>query len=139
MQWEGRKSSVIKGYNIPQMSLFEEVKNPVLLDRERGRVLKEKGMQKAVTSADKDTPKWSVYAYKLLLEFLDQHHGEFMTEDVRSYAAMKEDFPLPPSARAWGSIIVKARNNKLVQCIGTKNVKNIKAHSAFAAVWIKII
>jgi hypothetical protein len=128
---------MIKGYNIPQMSLFEEVKNPVLLDRERGRVLKEKGMQKAVTSADKDTPKWSVYAYKLLLEFLDQHHGEFMTEDVRSYAAMKEDFPLPPSARAWGSIIVKAKNNGLVKSIGTRAVKNVKAHQCYANYWVK--
>lgn len=129
---------MIKGFNIPQLSLFND-ENPVLLDPERGRVLKEKGMQKAVTSADRDTPKWSVYAYKLLIEFLDKHEGQFLVEDVRSYAAQFEDFPEPPSARAWGSIVKKAKQNGLVRCCGITQVKNVKAHRANASIWLKVI
>jgi hypothetical protein len=95
---------------------------------------RDEGMKKAVDHADDVKPGWSQKAYELLLKFLSEQHGPFMAEDVRSFAAMV-DFPLPPSGRAWGAVIVRASKNGLIKRSGYAPVKNVRAHMTPATLW----
>lgn len=103
-----------------------------------GTYLKEEGIQTAVSNADRKIPGWSIMAMKLFVEFLQASpkigDGTFMTEDVRAYALAK-GLPNPPSKRAWGSIIVKAKKNRIIKFVGYDQVNNPKAHRANAARW----
>jgi hypothetical protein len=58
-----------------------------------------------------------------------------MTEDIRAYAEKEKGFVAPSSQRAWGGPICRAKNEGLIEAVGTKQVKNPKAHSANATVW----
>lgn len=97
-----------------------------------GERLRDKGITQAVTHADYQNEKWSENAYTFLLRYI-RNNKEFMTEDARN--ASLGIIPEPPSARAWGGIIVKAAKNGLIERIGYRNVKNSKAHCTPAAVW----
>lgn len=99
---------------------------------------KNAGILKAITNADAACPGWSEKAYDKLKEFLTIHTEPFQAEEVRSFAAIDDDFPLPPHARAWGGVIAKAAHERLIRKTGVKQVKNVKAHCANAAVWIKV-
>jgi hypothetical protein len=110
----------------------------VVLDIKEGRKLRDLGIEKAVMHAEQETAQWSEKAYEFLVnKFLMNHNGTFMAEEVRSAAAML-DFPLPPSARAWGGVIARAAHNKIIEKCGITKVKNKKAHCANAAVWRQI-
>ena len=98
---------------------------------------KEAGMNQAIEHADQVNANWSEGAYQLLLKFLSIHVGSFQAEEVRSYAALI-DFPLPPSNRAWGAIIVRAVKAGIIKRIGYAPVRNIKAHKTPAALWQQI-
>ena len=98
-----------------------------------GAELALKGMQQAIDHADSVSEKWSERAYQLLIKFLKENK-RFMAEDLRSYAALV-DFELPPHPRAWGGVVVRASNNRLIISINTKPVKNPKAHCANANYW----
>ena len=98
-----------------------------------GAELALKGMQQAIDHADSVSEKWSERAYQLLIKFLKENK-RFMREDFRSYAA-EVDFELPPSSRAWGSIISRAAKEYLIIKIGFASVKNPKAHATPAAIW----
>jgi len=102
--------------------------------------LKEKGMQTAIDHADAVCPGWSDTAYKFFIEWLSQKKSgyPFMVEEVREAAAMA-GIPEPPSKRAWGSLTAKARRNGHIVSIGTRQVKNPKAHMANAGVWVKTL
>lgn len=90
-----------------------------------------KGIQTAVDHAG---PVWSEKAYGVLQNFLISQHGEFMAEDVRSYAAVI-DFELPPHARAWGGVIMRANKEGIIKQVGFGKTKNVKAHRTPAAIW----
>lgn len=107
------------------------------LDIFESRLRRDEGIARAVDHANRVDPDWSEKAYKFLLQFIENHNGAFMAEDVRSHAALM-DFPLPPNNRAWGGIIVRAKVAGLIASAGTRKVKNKKAHCANAAVWIKV-
>lgn len=107
-----------------------------VLDIKAARKERDAGIEKAAAHAEEAMEGWNEKAYGVLLMFLQNHTGPFMAEEVRSYAAMM-DFPLPPSNRAWGGIIVKARNNGLIKRCGIQPVKNKKANCANAGVWRK--
>lgn len=108
-----------------------------LFNIEQGRAARDAGMQKAVDTTEKLVDNWSEIAYSLLLDFLSVHHGPFQAEEVRSHAAMREDFPLPVSSRAWGAVFFRAAKNGLISRQGYAPVTNPKAHRTPAAVWIK--
>lgn len=105
-----------------------------LLDAIEAESRKQEGMRVAVDHAEKEEPGWAERAYGLLKEFLQETPGEFMAEQVRSYAAMI-DFPLPPHARAWGAIFCRAKKEGLIYCTRIGQVSNVKAHRANANVW----
>lgn len=101
-----------------------------------GDQLKENGMNKALTSAEDKTEHWGAIAYQLLESFISQKGSgfHFMTEDIR--AASEGVIPEPPSKRAWGAVITKAKREKLIEHSGYGQVKNPKAHKANASVWV---
>jgi len=101
-----------------------------------GSELRDEGIQQALFNADTKEPKWSAKAYAFLQEFLNERNaGElFLVEDVRAESTIAE----PPSKRAWGGIIVKARNAGLIRAAGYDKVNNPKAHCATATLWMKL-
>lgn len=107
---------------------------PTLFDIPEAERLKEQGIQMAVDHANSVEPGWSEKAYQLLNEFLLINTGEFMAEDVRSYAAVI-DFEIPPSSRAWGGVIQRAAKSGIIKQVGFGKTKNVKAHRTPAAIW----
>jgi len=97
-----------------------------------GQELRDQGIQKAVDNADSQIENWSQRAYEFLVEYCKTNKG-FMTEDVRN-ASLKV-LESPPSNRAWGGIMVRARKAGLITPNGFKNVKNKKAHCTPATYW----
>ena len=94
-----------------------------------GNELKIIGMQRAENNAG---ALWAEKAYTHLLNYA-RTHAEFMAEDMR------EGFDLPPSLRAWGAIISKAKRNEVITHVGYGQVKNAKAHQANASIWKSLI
>jgi hypothetical protein len=99
---------------------------------EQGR---DEGMGRAAHSADQKMPKWTQFAYTMLIEFIRQGGDMFMGEDVRVFA-YKNGLPQPPHERAWGSIMHRAASAGLLVKGGFASVKNPKAHRTPATVWI---
>jgi hypothetical protein len=95
-------------------------------------------MQRAVDHADRVSDKWSDRAFDLLMDFIRSlpDGAKFMTEDFRRFAYGK-GLAVPPSERAFGSIISRAAKTALIFSNGTAKVSNPKAHQANAAVWRK--
>lgn len=106
------------------------------LDLFTGAELRDKGIQRAVDHANEVHEGWSDQAFKFLKAFLLTHRGEFMTEYVR--AAASGIVPEPPSKRAWGGVMTRAKNEGLIRSIGFRSVTNAKAHCTPASVWLKV-
>jgi hypothetical protein len=99
---------------------------------------RDKGMLQALTSAESKCTGWSDTAYSKLKEYLTTVTGPFQTEEIRSYAAIDDNFPLPPHERAWGGVIRRAAFEGLITKVGIKSTRNPKAHCANSTVWIKV-
>lgn len=100
----------------------------------QGKELRDLGIHRAVTHANKEYDDWSDKAYTTLKDFLRLANGKpFMCEDVREYASIY--LPEPPNNRAWGSIIVRARKDGIIKHHGFSQVTNPKAHRANASLW----
>jgi hypothetical protein len=97
---------------------------------------KQRGIEKAENTADAINPNWRNEAFEVLKEFLLTVPGEFLVEDVRAYAAVK-NFVAPASNRVWGSVVVRAAREGLIKNIGYGVTKNKKAHRTPASIWIK--
>jgi hypothetical protein len=113
------------------------MKDPIQLDAFLSRTERDNGMQQAIDHADAILDNWSEHAMSLLKKYLRHHTGEFMTEDVRKYA---EDilFPSPPDDRAWGGIMVRAKNAGLIRKIRLQECKNKSGHRHPVGVWKKV-
>lgn len=107
------------------------------LDLTAARKARDKGIEKALKSAEGVDPEWRNKAYAKLLEFVADHFGEFKAEDIRAYAAMDDDFPLPKSERAWGGILVRAIHKGIIKKVGVGPVKNKRAQCALANTYVK--
>lgn len=103
-----------------------------MLDLFASQQNRDKGIEQSLNHANEVHSEWSVKAYNFLLKFI-QSNDEFMTEQVRE--ASKDEVPEPPSKRAWGGIIVKARSKGLIERIGFKSVSNVNAHCTPATYW----
>lgn len=102
-----------------------------------GNELKNQGMQLALFNADKKTSGWSQMALDALIEYIKKYpHTSFQAEDIRTWAK-HNGLPDPPSKRAWGAVIVMAKNKELIRFDGYRRVTNPKAHRTPAAVWRK--
>src|SRR5688572_9605695 len=96
-------------------------------DRElTGAELRDAGIVKAITHANKKINEWGIKAYEYALQYINTN-TQFKTEDLRAYAE-KQGLEIPPSKRSWGAIILKlARENKVIKS-GHAIVDNPKAH-----------
>lgn len=101
-------------------------------DYSLGRELRDKGIKKAVVGGDRILPNWKHEAYLFFLGYISSH-PEFMMEECRK--ASEGIIPQPPSNRAWGSIIVQAKKEGIIQRVGFRSVVNPKAHMAPCSVW----
>jgi len=111
-----------------QLNLLEEI--------DYAEFLRDKGMKQATDHADQVHENWSDKAYAFLLNFA-KTNKRFLVEEVREKSL--NYIPFPPSERAWGSIIIKAKNNNIVKAIGFKQVSNPKAHKTPATYWEALI
>lgn len=100
-----------------------------------GADLRDKGIKVAITNVNTKVPNWSEIAYGFLIGYI-RFHREFMAEDCRE--ASKGIVPEPPSKRAWGAVIVRAKIEGLIKSVGFRNVTNAKAHRTPASVWQRI-
>jgi hypothetical protein len=99
-----------------------------------GGELMEEGMTQSTNSAESSNPGWNDEA----LDYVRNYpHNEFMAEDVRNHAE-RQGFPIPPSKRAWGGIMAKAKLLGYIKRIGYRLVNNPNAHKTPAAYWQKV-
>lgn len=99
-----------------------------------GEQLKLEGIAQAAKSAEENSPGWNVEALKYVRNY---HKQRFMAEEIREWAH-ECGLPEPPSARAWGAVIVTAKNAGLIKHAGYAAVENPKAHRTPASVWEKV-
>jgi|SRR5688572_2022080 len=99
---------------------------------------RDKGIKQATDHANAVNKDWSEKALAKLKEFISFHTEPFQAEEVRSFAAMDDEFPLPPHERAWGGVIKSAAFQRLIRKIGLAPTKNVKSHCANAALWQKV-
>lgn len=94
------------------------------------------GMKKSITNANLVNDGWSRQAHSFLVDFVRIQEGEFMAEDVREKS--RGIVPVPPTTRAWGSIIRAAAMSGIIRKVGIRSVKNSTAHRANAGVWQRV-
>lgn len=99
-------------------------------------LLKEDGIERSLNHANQESPNWSDRALTLLKEFLTYCSTPFMTENFRAYA-QKMGLEEPPSKRAFGGVITKAKGLGWIKSVGLGPVSNPTAHRAFASIWEK--
>ena len=102
------------------------------LDLFKGNKLRDLGINQASENADDKYEEWSNLAYEYLLQYIKQNK-RFMAEEIR--VSSVGVIPDPPSNRAWGAIIVRAKKAGLIKSVGTAGVKNPKAHRAICNIW----
>ena len=97
-----------------------------------GEQLRDQGIERAVTHADKEIPNWQETAFRFLRHYI-KTHKEFLAEDVRETSTF--EVPEPPSNRAWGAVMVRAVKEGLIEKNGYKKVSNPLAHKTPATLW----
>lgn len=109
------------------------------LDIDKAIQERDKGIEKALASAECANPGWKDRAYEFFKTWLSRWASghKFLMEDFRLSAEI-QGLPQPPSNRAYGGLAVKAKFEGLIVSDGTKKVSNPKAHRANAALWRKV-
>ena len=77
-----------------------------------GAQLRDAAMQRAADHADDVSPRWADVAFQHLRLFAMQHYT-LTCEQVRQHAESK-GFPKPPTRRAWGAIVSRARRQGVI-------------------------
>jgi hypothetical protein len=102
---------------------------------ELGELLKQSGMKASEDNANKHNSRWSDDAFDYLIVYILEHDDSFMAEDIREFAR-KNGLPDPPSKRAWGSVISRAKKTKIIKFHSYDQVSNPRAHRANAVRWV---
>ncbi len=99
-----------------------------------GSALRDAGIQRAIDHANSIDNSWSDRALEMLRCYLLLVGGQFQAEDIRAFAKTR-GLNDAAHSRAWGGVIVRAKNLGLIRFVGYKNVSNPKAHATPAAIW----
>lgn len=101
-----------------------------------GKELARAGAKLAEDHAEAEHLGWKDLADGYLLEFLSQHKGKFLAEQVREFSYAR-GLPRPSSERAWGGVMMHAssEDKRIIKWAGHAQVSNRRAHSATAALW----
>lgn len=105
---------------------------------ETGAQLRDRGIKQAEESAHRIHHEWNEKAFEAFKAFLKTRAFPWMCEDFRKWAEEYCNFPEPPSLRAYGGIIVRAKKLKMIHQVSFKAVTNPRAHKAICAVWEEI-
>lgn len=100
------------------------------------RAKRDLGIARSALKAERERPGWHDDARLWLLRFMAQYAGEFMGWQVRVYAENR-GFDIPSSKRSWGSVMVTAKNDKIIKFVRHDTVKDPRSHCAKATVWEK--
>jgi hypothetical protein len=75
-------------------------------------------MRRARRHAEKITKSWRLLGMVALEKFLSERRWEpFLAEQFVDWCK-KNEVPLPPDGRAWGSVIASARRLKIIVKVG---------------------
>ena len=100
---------------------------------------RDKGILQSLSNADAKIPDWSERAWKMFTEWLEgwPKGYKFQIEGFRKVAQIR-GLPDPPTARAFGSLAVRAKREGLVKSNGQKPTTSKTAHRCYASEWIKV-
>ena len=101
-----------------------------------GRQLRDEGIKRATERTEQIHPGWQERALSYVKEFVI-YNEVFLGEDIRTYAE-ERGFDAPSHKRAWGAVMMTAAKKKIVEKIGTRKVKNPRAHTAIATLWRRV-
>lgn len=107
---------------------------------DRGKSLAEAGLSLAVETAEKEFPDWGKRCWALFEKWISKKPVgfEFLLESFRQDCYKWNMIERPRSDRAFGMVSKMAVKRGMIKSNGTKKVSNILAHSANAALWIKL-
>ena len=102
------------------------------------RVQRDAGIEQAVTHAGQVDPDWAARAYAFLLVYINKCRmtgaNTLTSEDVRAYAHGL-GLPVPPSSRAWGGPMLRARRAGLLVRHGITEARDPGCHMGIRNVW----
>jgi len=100
--------------------LFDGNMKPIDPDPKRGEQLRDEGMARVEQSSG---PEWNQQAYYWSLKFLNSlEMAEFTSEHIRNFA-YENGLPQPPDGRAWGPVMKKLTDQKIITPHGwTKSI-----------------
>ena len=103
----------------------------------RGQQLAIFGADTAASHADRVHGSWSEKAWDFFVKFAQEIKGQtFMTEDVRAHAELRKAVPMPPDARSWGSIAMRASRARLIRRVDYAPNKSPSCHASPKSVWV---
>lgn len=100
---------------------------------------RDEGIERAKDHADEVSKDWSERAYQMLIDWLKGWPAgfRFQIEGFRKVAQIR-GLPDPPTARAFGSLAVRARKEGLIISNGPKPTTGKTAHRCYSNEWQKI-
>lgn len=118
-----------------QNSLFDAVRaERANAHKPTGQDLRDRGIQESIDHAEQEHEGWSTQALDALRRFIELKTEPFMAEEVRLWAH-NNGLPKPPSARAWGSIMLMAKRRGWIRFVGYGITNNPKCHCTPAGLW----
>jgi hypothetical protein len=116
------------------------MKQSIQLNKQIAKERGEAGLLQAIAHAEAIIPDWADKAYKEFKKWLGRKPAgyRFQIEDFRLRMQISGAIPLPPSARSFGGMAVRAKNEKLIRSRGPKPTKSVTAHSCYSNEWQKI-
>ena len=90
------------------------------------------GIAQAAEHADEVSPRWTDRAYDALVAHAKQHTF-FTVEQVRMAVAGK--LPDPPTSRAWGSVVVRAKRAGIIAHAGHTEATDPAVHCNLVTLW----
>ena len=91
----------------------------------------------AAEHADRVVDGWSQEAYEHVIAYA-KWHRTFIAEDVRLFAE-ETGFPVPPSRRAWGAVMIRAKRDGKISSIGYAMSTSPTANPTPVTKWMSLV
>lgn len=86
------------------------------MDRAQAEGRRDLGIERSRRGADAASPNWGRAALVFVRRYATLN-SRFLTEDLREWAHAN-GYPRPPSAKAWGSVMLMAAREKIIVADG---------------------
>lgn len=108
---------------------------PELFDFDPIRAIagRDEGMERAKNKAERTRPGWIQSAMLSILAF---PRAEFRVEELRQFA-YANGLDKPPSQRAWGPVIMRARRESLIEFVRYEIAQGNDMHRQPVSLWKK--